>query len=178
MNRVAVFGPPYSGKSTLALALKKRGYKLVDFSRHLKVLATTALGTVHPYFTVDHITARKEEFRPFLRAFGEVIGFNDDPGFVENAVYMSGAMSAEKVVIDTPRTVPQAETLQRMGFSLVGIRLPLSKGAERSGMSVEEYRRLLDNPLEGQRELYQMAREVYWSDLFSPDELARMIEEL
>jgi hypothetical protein len=152
MKYVALTGGLYSGKTTLATELEKRGYMILSFTDVLKACAATALA---PYFggdyTVEDIKADKANLRTFLQEFGRIIGFDWNPGFVNLALQPWWQAGLPPAVFDNVRFDEQFDTLRPYGFDLVRVSVPFEeqkKRAKKAGVYVRQLRKMLAHPAE------------------------------
>src|SRR5258706_3413216 len=151
MKYIALNGPIYSGKSTLAEELTKRGYMPIIFTDLLKQLYAAALTLAGRPTTVEDIKARKDYFRRALQDFGAHIGFDDDPHFVSIALRPWYAAGRPPMVLDNPRTDEQAEALHKHGISVVKLDLSQEsqeRRAQAKGVSKERLDEMMAHPCE------------------------------
>jgi hypothetical protein len=131
---IALTGPMYSGKSTLANALVARGWVKIEFSRLLKQLYSEHLARMMSDSpTVEQIEQNKAAYRTDLQTFGRVIDFNNDPQYVLRALkpWVEGGMS-RPAVFDNVRYTSQYMVLQRFDFSLVRLNLSIYEQEKRA----------------------------------------------
>jgi hypothetical protein len=152
--RIALHGPLYSGKTTLAHQLVNvHGFTLVNYTDYLKNLTAIMFNAIGKPLTVEQIKADKATWRPFLQSLGTRVGF-DEGEYVEQClreqagieyVYSDPARSEwlldSKIVFDNVRTQAQLDILRPYGFKLVRLTIPYSLQIERAnvlGVSGEE----------------------------------------
>lgn len=124
MKHIALTGPAYAGKTTLAKELERRGYLLISFTDLLKGYACRALSALDIHTSVQEISQKKEQYRPFLQELSLLIGWGQNLMYVHEALdhwYRSGRPAC---VFDNVRDARQAEELQWIGFTLVELDLP------------------------------------------------------
>lgn len=131
---LALHGPIGSGKSTLAKALG-RDHMVIGFGDLLKRKASLALAA-EVYVTVRMMHENKERYRAFLQNYGDLIGFNDNPRFLREALWEWDKLGAPDCVFDCVRSVQQAEFLRAIGFKVVYLQGP-SEVFERRTLSKE-----------------------------------------
>jgi hypothetical protein len=151
MNYIAVSGPIFSGKSTLADELTKLGYMPIIFTDLLKQFYASALTLAGRPTTVEDIKARKDYYRRALQDFGSHIGFDDDPHFVSVALRPWYAAGRPPLVLDNPRTDEQAVALHDHGISVVKLDISQeSQGrrAQAKGVSKERLDEMMAHPCE------------------------------
>lgn len=151
IKHIMIAGPMYSGKSTIARAMKEQGYMWVRFGDLLKLYASDMLSAVGIHASVDHINEAKKLYRPFLQELGEVIGFNDDPKFVHEALGDWEINGRPPAIFDNPRTEAQAKVLDYFGFKLVQLELDPSEQYKRAlkyGVTLEELIKVRNHPVE------------------------------
>ena len=132
MKYIALTGPMYSGKTTLAMALQERGYLKIGFADQLKQYACEALEAVGVYATVRQMNENKQVYRAFLQSLGTLVDFDTDPAHIENAIAPWVERGRPKAVFDNVRFNQQANTLHGYGFKLVQIRVGLSVQYDRA----------------------------------------------
>jgi hypothetical protein len=153
MDKVALKGRAFSGKSTLAQELVRRGYFDIQFSDSLKRVAISMLEPYFPELTLEEVKATKKYYRHFLIELGHLIGFDWDPAFVNIALqpwWQEGAPS--RAVFDNVRFDAQFEALLPYGFELVEVVAPEDvrwSRAKQAGMTKREFNKLLKDPTEG-----------------------------
>lgn len=181
MERIALIGQTYTGKTTLALALKARGYLLVNFTDVLKQELITALAVVGKRVTMAELKQDKHKYRKLLQEFGVVIGFDDDPRYVEEALVGWHVLFPDTpVVFDNVRTIEQWSVLKRYGFTLVEtvadektrLQRALAAGADGSGLQEVD-----THPVEtvGRLKLHKIAH-VIDTSTGTPDEIAASLQ--
>lgn len=124
MNLVALNGPPYAGKTALAEELERRGYLLLPFNDILKDITVQMLEPYVPDLSVAEIKLLKGKYRPFLQELGTLIGFDDDPMFMNIALKPWWEAGMPKAVLDNVRFEGQYEVLQPYHFKLVHLDAP------------------------------------------------------
>ncbi len=147
MSWIALHGPIGSGKTTLAKALEETHLR-VNFTDILKENACLALYPYRPT-TVGDISRNKEAFRPFLQAFGDIIGFTDEPKYVHQALRDWVALGRPDCVFDNVRSVAQASVLRAMGFLVVALQVPTDLLIKRTNASEESRSHRIEAPLPG-----------------------------
>lgn len=154
MDRVALCGGCYSGKSTIAQELARQGYTLVNFTDSLKEVAARVLGVAGLDVTVPEIKRRKDYYRPFLQALGTLIGYDTNPTWVYQAF---PPILEERMVFDNVRTVEQFHTLRGMGFELVYVQTSRHQRYLRSGLIAADFTERESHPIENNTRLYELA---------------------
>ena len=123
MNLIAVTGPQLAGKTTLARELERRGWRFVDFTGRLKELAAISLSEVGPTVTRQMIEQDKAKYRRYLQELATLIGYDDNPVYVQDALYAVGFLlpraDRARFVFDNVRTMEQWNVLKGYGFTLV-----------------------------------------------------------
>jgi hypothetical protein len=146
---VALMGPAYAGKSTLATELvEHHGFTLVSYTDLLKSKAAEALCAIGLPTSVTDIVTNKIFYRALLQDLGTVLGF-DQGEFVEEAVERAGA--TEHIVFDNVRFLPQWERLVPLGFTLVYLAItPMEQEvrARDAGLSADALGKVLAHPAE------------------------------
>jgi hypothetical protein len=150
----ALTGGIYSGKTTLARYLQEyHGYYLINFTDVLKRRAVCALTACGVPVTLEDILSKKSLYRGLLQELGGVIGFNDDPRFVDEAC--EGWVRAgcpDDVVFDNVRTPEQWDILRGIGFTLVEIEISLEEQVQRAecaGVSRPALVKVMEHQIEG-----------------------------
>lgn len=141
---LALHGPLKSGKSTLAEALRQRGFTYVNFTRDIKVRAARALSaTSERYVAVETIEQHKEDFRPFLIELARMIGVDEGLTVPEVLDEQLGAVLdywPQRIVFDNVRYAAQMDRLVPYGFRLVRLTLTdwaQEERARRDGMNID-----------------------------------------
>lgn len=146
----------YSGKTTLAKELERRGYKRLDFTGQLKSLLSTAIQTsTGKIITPRDMEVSKPKYRRLLQEFGEAIGYSTDSYYVH--LLLLAWDWDQPSVFDNVRTPEQWEVLRARGFTLVA--LSISRSAqERRAEELGEYEldTALQHPIE-QTEMHHFA---------------------
>ena len=121
-KRIALTGPMGSGKTTIAKELSTHhAYQLVSFTDWLKSLAVVVLQKLVKV-SVEDIVNNKEVYRPFLKEFGHVIGYDTHPKYIDALLEQTDL--SKPVVFDNVRHQKQAEHLkQKYGFLIVRINI-------------------------------------------------------
>ena len=151
-RRVAVRGPLYAGKTTMAHALEREGFVLINFTDSLKAMAADALCHLGVPTSVADIKADKEHYRPFLQQLGTLVGFDEGrtiPAFVAEHIQRYG--EDRDYVFDNVRFLAQWEALKPFGFTLVQLHLTPMQQEERAttlGISHEALGRAMSHPAE------------------------------
>lgn len=152
MDLIALTGPQCSGKSTLAEELEKHGYLRVEFADLLKRVAADGICFMGGYVEVEEIRKEKAKFRPFLQELGVVLGFNDDPYWVYEAIRQSGWSPGMQAVFDNVRTEEQFLALQTLGFQLVRLeaheKVRFGRAREKYGIALTDFREQGRHPIE------------------------------
>lgn len=143
---IAVHGPIGSGKTTLAQALQAEGFLWVNFTDALKEKACQALYPFRPT-TVMEMHARKEAFRPFINAFGDVIDFTNRPEYVHEALKEWYRLGQPDAVFDNVRSVSQALTVKALGFKVVRLQADLELLQSRRKATAESRNHPIEAPL-------------------------------
>jgi hypothetical protein len=156
MIRLALHGPMYSGKTSVAHALvSEHGFTLVNYTDYLKSLAARALSGIQISTTVAEIKANKAEYRVLLQWLGTKVGF-DDGAYVGQCLWEQGADEwgfdlEDRIVFDNVRTEAQFNLLIDYGFQLVRFEVSPLVQAERAqnlGCSVAELRAVSTHGIE------------------------------
>ena len=132
MKYIALHGPAYSGKTSLAREMERRGYMYISFTDLLKTYLVRALAAVDVSLTVQQIHREKEKYRPLLQEFSKVVGWQDDPMRIHEALapwYEAGRPSC---VFDNVRDLRQAEELLWIGFEIVELTVTPTDQARRA----------------------------------------------
>jgi hypothetical protein len=135
--RIALHGPMYSGKTTLARKLESaHGFTLVNYTDYLKSLAVKALNALGQLTSVEEIAANKTKYRPFLQDLGTLLDFDGGKYvgqclFEQSPICLTGDPLGlpEHIVFDNVRTLAQLDILKKYGFRL--LRLGLSPDEQR-----------------------------------------------
>lgn len=147
--RVALMGPVYAGKTTLAKELvEHHGFTLVNYTDHLKAKAAEALCAIGLPTSVTDINTNKIFYRALLQDLGTVLGF-DQGEFVEEALATAG--EAEHIVFDNVRFLPQWQRLEPLGFRLVYLAItPMEQEvrARDAGLNAQALGKVLSHPAE------------------------------
>ncbi len=127
MEHIAFTGPIRVGKSTLCEALQERhNYWWINFTDHLKELAIAALQP-HKVVTLTEMRVQKELYRPFLQAFGSLIGFDSTPLYVNEALYSWNEACRPPATFDNVRSDTQAQAVRLMGFRIIRLELTFDR---------------------------------------------------
>lgn len=181
MERIALIGQAYTGKTALAHALRARGYMLVNFTDILKRELVTALAAVGKHVTVAEIHRDKHKYRPLLQAFGVVVGFDDDPEYVQAALLeWNDDDVSVPVVFDNVRTVEQWSVLKHYGFTLVETTADPKTRLQRAvlaGADITSFQENDAHPVEntGRLKLHKIAYTVDTSNQ-TPAEIAQLLQ--
>lgn len=124
MNYIALCGPMYAGKTTLARALEAEGYIRIGFTDELKAMAVRSLGAAGVRVTVKEMNENKQVYRAFLQCLGTLTDFDTNPKYVQYALLDWWTKKKPKAVFDNVRFPEQWETLKGYGFELVQISIP------------------------------------------------------
>lgn len=132
---IALVGKAYTGKTSIAQELERRGFTLLSFTDHLKALAAYALNSVHTrrddLIGVADILANKPRYRRFIQEFGSLIGYETDPGWIE--AFLEDELPGidlgkdhpdranPHVVIDCLRSAAQIKGARKYGAKIVGV---------------------------------------------------------
>lgn len=133
MKLVALTGPIYSGKTSLAVELEGRGYMRVMFNDLLKAYAATGLSSCGVPTSLHDILTNKAKYRAFLQELGDLIGFNNNPEHVHKALFSWVIAGRPPCVFDNVRTDEQADVVRSLGFQIVRLDLPSTVQIERAG---------------------------------------------
>ncbi len=124
----------------------------INFGCSLKRMAANCLNQITGgSLTTRQIDMDKAKYRCFLQEFGNLIGFNDNPRFVEGALSQWETAMRPVAVFDCVRTWPQFDCLAEYGFELVNIAIPRKVQQQRActvGVMGDEFNRLVNHPLE------------------------------
>ncbi len=154
--RIALHGPMYSGKTSLAHELvSSHGFTLVNYTDYLKELAASALSYIGVTTTVEQIKADKAKYRSFLQNLGTLVDF-DNGAYVERCLVEQAADEwgfglEENIVFDNVRTQAQFDILKEYGFQLVRVTVnPITQmnRATRAGVTVQELHRVSAHGIE------------------------------
>lgn len=152
MELIAISGPMYSGKTTLALSLKEQhGYMHINFTDTLKAEVVHALRAVGISTTVERMHQNKKRYRGVTQELGTLLGFDTDPEWVIKALKPWFDAGRPKAVFDNVRTIEQFLTLKPYGFELVELRVTYVAQATRAfalGVTPIELEKALDHPIE------------------------------
>jgi hypothetical protein len=122
------------------------------------VFAVHALNEVSERtITIVDVIKHKEEYRAFLQALGERIGFDTDPAYVFDALNQWNVQGRGLVVFDNVRTIGQWNVLKQYDFTLVYIQTSRHQRVRRSGLSALDYTQAESHPIENNQELYSLA---------------------
>jgi hypothetical protein len=124
--RVALTGPMYSGKTTLANVLEREHHFInINYTRIIKQLACDMLNAVSyaefmglgDEVNVSDIEAHKAQYRGFLQEIGTLCGF-DNGGFVDKVCENLDQYPYGQAVFDNVRFESQYLKLKEKGFVL------------------------------------------------------------
>ena len=154
--RIALHGPMYSGKTSLAHELvRSHGFTLVNYTDYLKELAASALSYIGVETTVRTIKADKAKYRSFLQQLGTLVDFDNGAYvqrcLVEQAQDEEGYGLTDRIVFDNVRTQAQFDILKPFGFRLVRVTVnPITQmnRATLAGVSVQELYRVSEHTIE------------------------------
>lgn len=150
--KVALTGPMYSGKSTLAKYLETNAnFWLMNYTDSLKDMGVRALQAAGISITLDDILTNKKRYRPFLQELGTAVGFDDGYGVQQCIDAWHDAGEPEHVVFDNVRFASQYAQLIPHGFVLVKLHLSpeeISRRARSKGVSADEIRKLMEHQAE------------------------------
>ncbi|GHO55490.1 hypothetical protein [Ktedonobacter robiniae] len=104
---------------------------------------------LYPYrpTTVREIHLNKEVYRPFIQAFGSLIGFKDDPKFIHEALQTWYERGQPDCTFDNVRSISQAMTLKALGFKIVRLDAPAVLLATRTTATEESKTHDIETPL-------------------------------
>ena len=155
--RIALHGPMYSGKTSLAHELvRSHGFTLVNYTDYLKDLAVTSLNALGFGLTTETLKANKGHYRAYLQALGTLVDF-DNGAYVERCLveqatdYEGGYGLVENIVFDNVRTQAQFDLLKQHGFQLVRVTVnPITQmnRATLAGVSVQDLYRVSEHTIE------------------------------
>lgn len=149
MKHIALTGACYSGKTNLARSLEQRGYLFISFTDLLKQYAVKSLTACGIPVTLEGILKDKRLYRPYLQELGSLIGFNDNPKYVREAL---AVWDGEACVFDNVRTPQQWDVLKGFGFTLVEVKIDHLTQRERAanlGVTGAALGKVLQHPIEG-----------------------------
>lgn len=176
--RIALRGPAYAGKSTLAAYLRDHyGFAYVNYTDHLKHLACRALGSVGYLVDIQEMRAKKGQYRAFLQDLGELLDFDHGYGIDE---VLADLHEGEDAVFDNVRFLSQWERLKPHGFQLVSLAIdPLAQEARAAthGVSRAALGRVLAHPAELGFPI-QDHETIVDAELPTADIAARLVENL
>ena len=142
MDRIAITGVNYAGKSRLAKALVDLGYLYIPFGDHLKTIAAEALSHLakstdltalpNKRIKMEHIIKDKEHYRTLLIGLGAVIGYNDNPFYMKDILLSWHAHGRPRAIFDSVRSSFQADYLREQGFHIVELVVPLEVRQQRA----------------------------------------------
>lgn len=140
--RIALTGPMFSGKTTLANYLQdNHGYVWVNYTDYLKTLAVRALQSIGLSARVEDILTNKPTYRPFLQELGTVVGY-DQGSYVLDCLNeaCAGYPLPDDVVFDNVRFATQYAKLQPLDFRLVRLAIdPATRGSRGVVVSDDHY---------------------------------------
>ena len=149
MLRLALHGGLFSGKTTLAEALRDQGnFQLIDYTGLLKLLAVEALNAIGVTVTIEEMLANKEKYRPFIIELGRLCGFDEGFGLDEIVEKLQDDIS---YVLDNVRFDAQYEKLEKAGFILVRVQTPMHIRVARAigkGITRQEFARRIEDATE------------------------------
>src|SRR5579859_3385421 len=146
---LALTGDIYAGKTRLARSLESQGFLFISFTDLLKKYAVKSLTACGIPVTLEDVLRDKAVYRPYLQELGSLIGFNDNPKYVREAL---SAWDGEKCVFDNVRTPEQWAVLKNFGFTLVEVRVDYSTQRERAanlGVTGAALEKAINHPIEG-----------------------------
>lgn len=122
--RIALTGPAYSGKTTLADYLEEHcGWTKLNYTDRITIDVAKALSAVRERpVTVDEIMRDKEKHRPILKALSAYLGYNQGYGvkdLLQEYEAQRDYSERELVVWDCVRYERQADILVDAGFVIV-----------------------------------------------------------
>lgn len=181
--RVALAGPLYTGKTTLAKRLEEHGYQRVGLSLTLAtyfVKWKNEVEQVQPPLTVEQVYANKADFRRELQQFSRRQNFDTDMFWTDQTI-IDQQVHVDRphalIVWDSVRFPQQASYLRDMyHFKIVAIDLPdediVARGISQ-GVPEATVRKALQQPSE--QRLPESVIDLHLDGRRSPDELAMLL---
>jgi dephospho-CoA kinase len=151
LERVALTGKAYAGKTQLAQALCRAGYVYINYTDLLKKAASQALTAVGTTTLPEDILKHKGRYRAFLQELGDLVGFSGGGRWMRQALELWLENPSRPVVFDNVRTDSQFRMLQEYDFRLVEVWAPTHVRYERAkaaGVSRAELEHVLEHPIE------------------------------
>lgn len=176
MKYVALTGPIYSGKTSLAEELEGRGYMRVQFNDLLKSYAARALIKCGVTTHLSDILTNKTKYRAFLQELGELIGFNDQHKYVHEALARWVIAGQPPCVFDNVRTDEQADTVRSLGFQIVRLDIPIMEQENRAldlGVAPSALQSHLRHPIERGTSHWDLALDATESITYNADLIVR-----
>lgn len=161
--RLALHGPPLSGKTTVSRYLTAHGFTHVNFTQYLKILGVEMFAAAGKRITVEDMEMNKALYRPWLQHTGTILGFDKGFGVVDSLFHYEGVAGESApaayppplkpfLAFDNVRSQAQFDVL-RDDFGFILVRLHVSREeqlrrAETLGYNREKFLRTLEHPIE------------------------------